>query len=259
MTETNPLPVESRIDDRVLFVTIRRAAKRNTLSSAVLSGLRDIFTIHAGDHSLVAAVLTGEGDRAFAAGGDLHEFDAARSRDAAETLARLATEALDSVRRFPVPVVAVLNGDALGGGSELAVACDFRILASHARIGFIQAELAIPTGWGGGGDLARLVGGRAALDMLVRAQKFDSRAALAAGLADLVAEEGCLTDALDSALSVLRSRSPQVLRAIKAVTRPSAVAAMSKLEFDHFVDCWLHPDHWAAHDAIVGSLGAKRD
>ena len=96
--------IDARIVDRVLFVTIRRAAKLNTLSMAVLAELRDTFERHSDDAALVGAVLIGEGERAFAAGGDLHEFDAARTRPAAEKLARLATDALDvAAGRQPMP------------------------------------------------------------------------------------------------------------------------------------------------------------
>ena len=250
--------IEARIVDRVLFVTIRRGAKLNTLSMGVLAELRDTFERYSDDAALVGAVLTGEGDRAFAAGGDLHEFDAARTRPAAEKLARLATDALEAVRRFPVPVVAALNGAALGGGAELAAACDLRVFAAHARIGFIQGSLGISTGWGGGDDLRRIVGGHAALRILIGAQKLDAQAAFAAGLADAVAEEGKLDEAVTAVLSPLRARSPQVLRAFKAVTRPPREKDVVEREYNHFLECWLHDDHWKAHDAIVASLGAKR-
>ena len=86
----------------------------------------------------------------------------------------LPEHVLDSIRRFPVPVVAALNGDALGGGAELAVACDMRVAATHARIGFVQGRLAITTGWGGGIDLAAIVGPSRALALLCRSDLLTS-------------------------------------------------------------------------------------
>lgn len=251
--------ITATVADRVLFVTIRRAAKRNTLSRSALAGLQAAFDAHAADASLVGAVVTGEGDKAFAAGGDLHEFDAARDLEAAADLARTASDALDAVRRFPLPVIAAINGDALGGGAELAVACDLRIMAAHARIGFIQGKLAIPTGWGGGGDLRRILGGHAAFRLLIEARILDAGAALATGLVDEVAADGALAATLQAALARLRDRSPQVLRAFKAVTRPPRGAGEAEIEMNNFIECWLHADHWAAHDRIVRSLGTGRN
>ena len=89
-----------------------------------------------------------------------------------------------------MPVVAALNGDALGGGAELAVACDLRVMAAGARIGFIQGRLNIPTSWGGAADLMRLVGPARGLSLLARSAMLDGAAALATGRL-LAARRGC--------------------------------------------------------------------
>ena len=137
--------------------------KRNALSRPLIAELAGVFTQWRGRQDIAVAVLTGEGDKAFASGGDLKELSALRTE--AETLgfAEDTRAALDTIRCFPVPVVAALNGDALGGGAELALACDIRIAAPHARIGFLQGRLAISTAWGGGTDLFRLLGPSRAL------------------------------------------------------------------------------------------------
>ena len=84
-------------------------------------------------------------DKSFAAGGDLKDLDGIRIRDDAATMSRDTRAAFDAIRAFPVPVVAALNGDALGDRAELAVACDFRVAAAHARIGFVQGRPGITT------------------------------------------------------------------------------------------------------------------
>ena len=86
--------------------------------------------------------------------------------------------ALDAIRHCPVPVIAYLNGDAIGGGAELAVACDLRLQAGHARIGFIQSRLAITSAWGGGPDLFQLLGSARAMRMMCRGELVDAQQAL---------------------------------------------------------------------------------
>ena len=169
--------------DGVFRVIINRAEKRNALSRAVLDDLRRMFEAHATDESLRVATLTAAGSQSFAAGGDLRDLASVRTLEDAVAMATQARTALDAIRRFPVPVVAALNGVALGGGAELAVACDLRIAAAHAGIGFVQGQLNISTGWGGGIDLMRLLGPARALAVLGRGEVLGAAQAHALGFA----------------------------------------------------------------------------
>jgi enoyl-CoA hydratase len=243
--------VVSEVRDGVLHVTVERPEKHNALSAAVLDRLRRVFGEAAADESLKAAVLRGAGDKSFAAGGDLRELDAVRSEAETRTMTAESRAALDAIRHFPVPVLAALNGDARGGGAELAVACDFRLLASHARIGFIQGRLNVSTAWGGGGDLLALLGPTVALRLLCRAEMVAAEEALRLGLADAVAEpKESLDDAVARFLAPLQALAPHVLRSFKAL----AVAArdgkpraeIDAIEDDRLAANWQHPDHWAA-------------
>ena len=173
--------------DGILRVTINRPEKRNALSRAVLDELGQVFAGHAADEALRVAVLTAAGSHSFAAGGDLRDLAAVRTREGAAAMATQARTALDAIRRFPVPVVAALNGVALGGGAELAVACDLRIAAAHAGIGFVQGQLNIATAWGGGIDLMRLLGPARGLAVLGRSEVLGAAQAHALGLVDAVA------------------------------------------------------------------------
>jgi len=255
--------VKARVQDGVLEVFIDRADKRNALSQAVLSDLGARFREHARATDLLFAVVRGAGERCFAAGGDLHEFEDLREPSAVRAMNRGSTAALDAIRDFPVPVIAAMNGDAIGGGAELAVACDMRVFARHARIGFVQGQMGISPAWGGGADLLQLVGPATALRMMSRAEFLDADSARAAGLADAIqgADEDFDT-ALAQFLAPLRERKPQVMRAFKALARAArqsdAWRAVRAVEPAFLEETWLHPDHWAASGAAIARIAAKK-
>ncbi len=240
----------------VLYVTVNRPEKRNALSRAVLADLKRAFTEFAGASELRVAVLRGAGDKSFAAGGDLRDLSTVRTHAQAQRMAEEAHDALDAIRCFPVPVVAALNGDALGGGAELAVACDFRVAASHVHIGFIHGRLNIATAWGGGEDLMRLVGAAGALRLLAASERLDAAGAQRLGLVDAVgAPEQPLQALTDRFIAPFLQQVPQVLRAFKAlataVRRGLPGAEIRALETRHLVETWMHPDHWYAADNIL--------
>lgn len=236
--------------------------RRNPLSLRMLAAIEETFNPRHAPADLKVVVIRGAGLRSFAAGGDLVELEGLRDHAAALAVAEAGTRALDAVRRFPVPVVALLNGDALGGGAELAMACDLRIAAPWARIGFLQASLNIVAGWGGERDLIRVLGPSAALRALAEVRLLDAAAALAGGWIDDVLatdanadRETALRHAVYAWLAPYRQRPPQVLRALKASVRSStATADETRSSREHFTRTWLHADHWAASQALLAKL-----
>jgi enoyl-CoA hydratase len=248
--------VLSSVEGPVLRVTINRPEKRNPLSRAVLAAIDEAFRHHARDDALALAVLSGAGDKSFAAGGDLRDLEKVRTPDEARALFDTGNGAFDAIRRFPVPVVGALNGLAVGGGAELAVACDVRIAAAHARIGFVQGKLNIPTAWGGGADLASVVGPATALRLLADATILDAPQALALGLLDAVAAQGERFDEFVARFIApwLRQR-PQVMRAFKwqAAARKLGIprAASEERDRENFAAAWCHADHWSAAEGIL--------
>lgn len=248
--------VVAEVADGVLNVSINRPEKRNALSRALLGELKRVFSEFAGADELRAAVLRGAGDKSFAAGGDLRDLEQVRAREDARRMAEEAHDALDTIRWFPVPVVAALNGDALGGGAELALACDFRVAASHAHIGFIQGRLNIATAWGGGGDLMRLVGAARALRLLAAGELLDAAGAQRLGLVDEVGAPGEPLQALiDRFTAPFLQQAPQVLRGFKAlaaaIRKGLPGAEIREVETRHLIETWVHPDHWQAADKIL--------
>ena len=242
--------VRHTMADGVLTVTIDRPEKRNPLSLGVLDSIRGLFTELAGESTICLAVVTGAGDKAFASGGDLGELSGYRSREDAEAFSRHGKAALDAIRTFPGPVIARINGFALGGGCELALACDQRLAASSAMLGMIHGSLAISPSWGGGNDLVRLLGPAKALRLMVAATAMSARQAAEEGLVDAVCPQNVDFDPwFDSCLTAWRRHPRQVMRAFKAVSTGSNGASRSALdavETHHFAEVWSHDDHWAA-------------
>lgn len=248
--------VRHEVLDGVLTVTIDRAEKRNPLSLGVLDLLRRLFTEMAGDADIRLAVITGAGDKAFASGGDLGELSGYRTREDAEAFSRHGKAALDAIRLFPVPVIARVNGFALGGGCELALACDQRLAATSAKLGMIHGRLAIAPSWGGGNDLVRLVGPARALRLMTAAATLSASEAFSEGLVDAVCPEGESFDAwFAEQLAPWRNHPRQVMRAFKAITigaRASNRAELDTLETLHFAEVWAHDDHWMAISKSAG-------
>ncbi len=254
MQAGNDILVEARADG-ALWITINRPHKHNALARDVLAAIARTVHDAAGRDDLRCIVLTGAGDRFFAAGGDLRDLAVVRDEPATLAMSEQARGALDAIRRCKVPVIALLNGDAIGGGAELALACDMRMQSAHARIGFVQARLAITSAWGGGTDLCRLVGGARALRMMSRSELVDAERALAWGLADAVIADGRDGADVRDFLAPLLACAPQVLRGIKA----QAVAWREGVDYDtarrieqqQLLNTWLHPDHWHASDTFL--------
>ena len=253
------LVVEQRGDR--LQVTINRPDQRNALSLELLDRLGEVFTNHATDPTLKCAVLTAAGDRCFAAGGDLKELAAVRSEADTLAMSRRARAALDAVRRFPVPVLAALNGHALGGGAELAMACDLRVATSQAELSFLQAQLNVTTAWGGGIDLLALLGPARGLAVLLEARRIPATEAQQLGLLQRVCgPHETLAACTDLVLAPLLQRPVQVLRAYKALALEARRALHERLaavEERGFVATWTHADHWAAAELALAPQPAE--
>ncbi len=242
-------------DGRLLRVTLNRPDKHNALSRAVLARLSAVFAAASADPELACVVLTGAGDRYFAAGGDLRDLANVRTEAEVRAKADAARAALDAVRSFPLPVIALINGDAIGGGAELALACDLRVMREGAHIGFVHGRLAITSGWGGGADLTTLVGPARALRMMSRCELVPAATALQWGLADAVAPAGSLEDALREFVAPMLTHSALALRGCKAQSLAArhgrSYEERRTVEQDHFAATWVHADHWAAVDRIL--------
>ncbi|MFD1928973.1 enoyl-CoA hydratase/isomerase family protein [Sporosarcina siberiensis] len=137
------------IENEIALFTINRPEKRNAINAEVMNGFEEFIEQIEKSPEIAFAVITGAGDQAFCSGGDLSEFH--KLQTAEETLPMLNRMAgiLYKIATLPIPTIALVNGSAVGGGCEIAMACDYRVVSSTAKAGFIQGTLAITTGWGG--------------------------------------------------------------------------------------------------------------
>jgi enoyl-CoA hydratase len=253
-------PIVSLRRERTLHLTIDRPAKRNALNRETVAALAEALAAAVDDSELIAVVIRGAGEKAFAAGGDLRELQALDEPRAVAAYHGTIAEAFRTIREFPLPVVAALNGDALGGGFELALACDLRVADAHTRVALLQGTLALPTAWGGGGDLMQLVGPARALELLASSRFLAAAEAKALGLVDFVVPQGeTLSGFVEGMMQSWGHQRPQVMRAYKAQTlayRMGVPRQRRDLEdFQRFVDCWMHPDHFQAAERKIAGLG----
>jgi enoyl-CoA hydratase len=175
----------AEIDAKVATVTINRPKVLNALDETTLKELDLAFSAFAADPEVKVVILTGAGEKAFVAGGDIAAMQPL-GPVAARAFAIMAQEVLSRIERFSKPVIAAINGYALGGGCELAMACDLRIAAESARLGQPEINLGIIPGWAGTQRLPRLVGKGRAKELLFTGEMIDAREAWRIGLVNRV-------------------------------------------------------------------------
>ena len=242
-----------RIDfDRgVAVICIDRPQARNALALRTMAELDEgLDEVRARRARVV--VIRGAGDKAFCAGGDLKALEHMPGDEAA-AMARRMRATLDRITQLAVPVIAGVNGDAFGGGAELAVACDFRIAAEHARIGFTQITLGLMPAWGASERLAALVGRGRALHLLLGGLVLRAGEALQAGLIEEVVP-GEQFEARVDELTRRIAAAPQaavagIKRSVDSV-RPHRNPELADAAIATFTRTWVAPAHWRAVDRM---------
>lgn len=203
------------VRDHVAHVTLSRPEARNALSRAVNEELRRVAHALGADRDVHVVVLTGAGDQAFCAGADLKERKGVPAAEAGPFIDAISG-AIDAWARLPKPTICALNGSAYGGGLELALACDLRIVVAGAELGLTEVRLGIMPGAGGTQRLPRLIGAAAAKELILLGRRIDAERALALGLVLAVVPPGELTAAVDGLLGELAGCAPRSLAMAKA-------------------------------------------
>lgn len=166
----NPYLIEE--ENEILRFTINREDQRNAINFEIMEGLEKVLEL--GEKgSYKALVISGAGRSAFCSGGDLSVFHRLKTEEEAYQMLSKMASILYRLLTFPKPTMAIINGPAVGGGCELATACDFRIARKGIKAGFIQGKLAITTGWGGGSMLLEKLEMANALKLLMTAEVFE--------------------------------------------------------------------------------------
>jgi enoyl-CoA hydratase len=209
--------VKIDVRDQILFLTIDRPKVRNALNAATVEEIYRVFAAARDDDSVRAVIVTGAGDKAFVAGADISELAEKNPITGKETSER-GQFILSFIERFPKPVIAAINGFALGGGCELALACHIRIASATAQIGLPEVTLGIIPGYGGTQRMARLLGKAKALELICTGDRVDAAEAEKIGLVNKVVAPDQLMASAEEMAKKMISRGPLAVRAaIEAV------------------------------------------
>jgi enoyl-CoA hydratase len=206
------------IKDRILYITINRESKLNALNKETLSELNVAVTDSSQDSSVGGIIITGAGPKAFVAGADIEEFSNFNSAEGKILAREGQTKVFDMIQNSSKPVIAAINGFALGGGLELALACHIRVASSNAKLGLPEVSLGLIPGYGGTQRLTQLVGRGKALEMILTADMISAEEAYRVGLVNYVVAADELLPKAQELLQKIMSRSPlAVAAAIRAV------------------------------------------
>ena len=212
------MPYENIIlerEDEVAILTVNRPKVLNALNGATLDDIQAAVDEVRSDEKVRVLIVTGAGDKAFVAGADINQINRLPSASAGVDMSRRGQEVFFQVERLEKPVIAAINGFALGGGCELAMACDIRIAADTARLGQPEINLGIIPGYSGTQRLPRLVGKGAAKLMIYTGEMIKADEALRIGLVDKVVPAGDLMSAAKSLAKQLLAKSPIALAVAK--------------------------------------------
>lgn len=206
-------------DGAVATITVNRPDKLNALDRTTLDELEQAFATQRADAGVLAVILTGAGEKAFVAGadiGELADLDALSGKETAQRGQRL----FRAIELFPKPVVAAVNGFALGGGCELALACHVRLASENAQFGLPEVGLGVIPGYGGTQRLARLVGRGRAIEMVLTGQRIPAAEAYRIGLVNRVVPLAALADETRTLVAAISKNGPVAVRtALEAIQR----------------------------------------
>lgn len=203
------------ISEGLLLFTINRTEKRNAINYDVMDGLEYAIQ-RMGESSSKALIITGAGEEAFCSGGDLSVFQELKTEEQAYSMLSKMSNILIKLLLLPKPTIALVNGVAVGGGCELAAACDYRIARRGIKAGFVQGKLAITTGWGGGTILCEKLNAANAMKLLLDATLFETDALVELGFIDTVYEDSPL-DSCKAIFKDVLSLEASVLEAYKSI------------------------------------------
>jgi enoyl-CoA hydratase len=246
------------IHDYQALITVNRPAALNALNNAVLDDL-SLALDEVGRSQARALIITGAGDKAFVAGADIKSFIGLDDQSAAK-LSRRGQRVFQRLADSTIPTIAAVNGFALGGGCELALACHIRIAASHARFGQPEVKLGLIPGFGGTQRLTRLVGSGVALELVTTGRMIDANEALRIGLVNRVVDSDELMSACEALAGEIAQQGPKAVAwAIEAVNRGRELSMDKALELEAelFGSCFTTSDAREGIQAFIDKRSAN--
>jgi enoyl-CoA hydratase len=206
------------IDDYLAFITINRPKKLNALNKETIAELHNAFRDLEGDGNIRVIILTGSEDKAFVAGADISEFADFDTKKGSELAAKGQELLFDYIENLSTPVIAAINGFALGGGLELAMACHFRVASKNAKMGLPEVSLGLIPGYGGTQRLPRLIGKGKAMEMIMTANMITADEAQNYGLVNNVVDQNELVPLCEKlAFKISQNSSTAIAAAIKSI------------------------------------------
>ncbi len=227
------------VSSNIATITINRPDKLNALNAQAKVELKTLFSELKTDSSIDIVILTGSGEKAFVAGTDIKELTVLNSESGKEFSSK-GQEVFDLIANLGKPVIAAVNGYALGGGCELALACHIRIASENAKFGQPEVSLGIIPGYGGTQRLARLIGRGRAMELILTGNQIDAQEALRFGLVNRVVPQADLLATATSMAQLIASKGQIAIRmALKAVnmTAETTLSDGQKLEASLFGVC----------------------
>lgn len=212
-TNTMSQNITTTITNNILYITINRESKLNALNIQTLKDIKDAVLACYENEEVKGVILTGAGQKAFAAGADISEF----ANFNIEEGTRMSAEGhavLNAVEKCPKPVIAAVNGFALGGGNELAMACHMRVAAENAKFGQPEVNLGITPGYAGTQRLAQLIGKGRALEFLMTADIMNAQDAYRMGLVNHVVPQDQLIAKCEDILNKIKTKSPLAISSV---------------------------------------------
>lgn len=241
------------IDGHIATITINKPQVLNALSTEVLTDLNHALDEVEKAGNIYAVVITGAGEKSFVAGADISEMKDKNKAQAAEYGA-FGNKVFLRIENFPCPVIAAVNGFALGGGCELAMACDIRIASETARFAQPETGLGITPGFGGTQRLARLVGAGRAKELIYTCRTIKAEEALAIGLVNKVTKPEALMQETLAMAQTICQKAPFAIKQAKAAVNKGLQVSIDKalaIETEEFAQCFTTEDQKMAMNAFV--------
>jgi len=242
----------SEIKENILYITINREKALNALNRETLVELADVITFANEKADVRGVILTGAGEKAFVAGADIKEFSDYNAEQGEELARNGQHHVFNAIERSSKPFIAAINGFALGGGLELAMACHMRIAASHAKLGLPEVTLGLIPGYGGTQRLTQLVGKGKAIELITTAGMITAEEALNIGLVNHTVPHEDLINKAVEILNLVKQRAPlAVSAAIKSVNAAVNEVNGYDVEISEFGKCFETEDFKEGVSAFI--------